>query len=130
MKTSQTLTVTEFETIDHGIHHAQYFQGCGVSYTAFDHIVTGCGGSASEAWDDALEQIATSHDIDLASLEASEDHALFTSKEAQNASVEKHLEKMGEEMEEDCELYYYVSIRYNVATLAPVVFVPVLPLLV
>jgi hypothetical protein len=35
--------ITEFEVIDHGIDGSQYFQGCGVAYTKFKYVVTGCG---------------------------------------------------------------------------------------
>lgn len=114
MKNTDTQTqpaITKYEVIDHGVDHSQYFQGCGVSYTSFDHVATGCGSSASEAWNDALEQIA-SDGTDVQSLEDSEDGKLFTSAKAEAATVEAFVEKQGEEMAEDCELYYYVSIRY------------------
>lgn len=106
--------IAEFEVIDHGIEHAQYFQGCGTSYTKFANVVTGCGESAAEAWDDALECIAMDG-FDVSTIEQSEDNALFTSDKADEASVENHLAKAGIELgeNEDCELYYYVSIRWN-----------------
>jgi len=111
--TTTETKVSEFEVIDHGIEHAQYFQGCGCSYTKFDRVVTGCGESAAEAWDDALEQIAM-EGIEFAA-EGTEDNALYTSKKATEASVANHLAKQGIELgeDEDCELYYYVSIRFN-----------------
>jgi len=36
----------------------EYWQGVGVSYTSWDHVITGCGFTCGEAFDDCLEQIA------------------------------------------------------------------------
>jgi len=46
----------EWEIVDHGIEHSQYFQGCGVSFTKWDECFTGIGCSGAEALEDALEQ--------------------------------------------------------------------------
>jgi hypothetical protein len=51
-------TITEFELVDHGIEGSQYFQGCGISFTEFTDIATGCGDDPREAIEDALEQLA------------------------------------------------------------------------
>jgi len=51
--------VKNFEVIDHGIEHTQYFQGCGVSFSPFTNVVTGIGDNPAEAIDDCLEQMAT-----------------------------------------------------------------------
>lgn len=51
-------TIIEFEVIDHGIEHEQYFQGCGLSHSEFTDIATGCGNDPREAVDDALDQLA------------------------------------------------------------------------
>ena len=45
----------EYEIIDHGYCHSQYFQGCGVSHTIYDHCFTGAGNSAKEAYEDAVD---------------------------------------------------------------------------
>lgn len=110
----QATKIKEFEVIDHGIDHAQYFQGCGIAYTKFDRVATGCGENATEAFEDALEQIAMDG-FDVQPIEESADGKLFTSIEAQKASVEAYLDKqqVPEEDREDCELYYYVSIRWS-----------------
>lgn len=50
--------VAEFEILDHGVEHEQYFQGCGVSFTKFEDVATGIGSSAIDAFEDALEQLA------------------------------------------------------------------------
>jgi len=53
------------EIVDHGIEHESYFQGCGTSFTGYEHVVTGCGNDASEAIEDCLEQMAMSgYDVD------------------------------------------------------------------
>ena len=52
--------ITKFEIIDHGVDHEQYFQGCGVAFTEFDQCYTGIGESKTEAFNDALDQIAVS----------------------------------------------------------------------
>jgi hypothetical protein len=52
--------IQEFEILDHGVEHSQYFQGCGVSFTPYTDVYTGIGSSAHEALEDALEQAACS----------------------------------------------------------------------
>ena len=51
-------TISEFEIVDHGIEHEQYFQGCGISCTEYEGVATGCGDNYAEAVDDALESLA------------------------------------------------------------------------
>jgi hypothetical protein len=53
--------ISKFEIINHGYDHSQYFQGCGVAFTDFDHVVTGCGMDAKEAYQDAVNQLAMSN---------------------------------------------------------------------
>lgn len=65
----------EYEIEEHGATHGQYFQGAGTSYTRFTEIATGCGNSAREAGDDALEifwQSADKEKITMAQAEALE----------------------------------------------------------
>ena len=50
--------IGEFELIDHGAEHSQYFQGCGVAFTSFENVVTGIGDNPAASIDDCLEQIA------------------------------------------------------------------------
>lgn len=56
----------EWEVVRHGREFADYFQGCGVCFTPFDHVVTGVGSTEKDAGDDALEQLAQC-DFDIAS---------------------------------------------------------------
>jgi hypothetical protein len=51
------MKLIEYEIIDHGMEHSQYFQGCGTSHTRFTHVWTGIGDSAKEAYNDALDQM-------------------------------------------------------------------------
>jgi hypothetical protein len=63
------MRVTEFDVINHGIDYPDYFQGCGVSFTGFDDVVTGYGSSEAEAFDDALEQLASCGRWDIDGIE-------------------------------------------------------------
>ena len=49
--------VCDYEVIVHGVEHEQFFQGCGVSFTAFTDVATGIGCDANEAYEDALESL-------------------------------------------------------------------------
>ena len=88
--------IKDFEIVDHGVEHPDYFQGCGVTYTKFDDCATGIGRSLHEALGDALEQLAADYDLSTCSTlvdecaEASKDTAALF---------------------DDAEVYYYASIR-------------------
>jgi hypothetical protein len=51
------MKLVEYEIIDHGMEHSQYFQGYGVYGTRFTHVWTGVGDSSKEAYNDALDQM-------------------------------------------------------------------------
>lgn len=51
--------VDDYELIDHGIDHSQYFPGCGLYGTDYTDIATGVGSDPAEALDDCLEQLAS-----------------------------------------------------------------------
>ena len=122
--------VLSFQIIDHGIDHAQYFQGCGISYTDFEDVSTGCGDNPKEALDDALDGLAQS-DWDTSTIDASEDAKPFqVEKPSASDLLRKQLEiehprEDGEEAEDyeariddalsetESELYYYVSVRVS-----------------
>ena len=53
------MIITDFEIVDLGVHHPDYFQGFGTSFTKFEHSVYGIGDTAQEAYDDALDQMAS-----------------------------------------------------------------------
>ena len=124
-------TITCFEIVDHGIDHAQYFQGCGVSRTKFAEVATGCGDNPAEALADALEQLATDG-WDVSKVENSAEGLAYTKAEKPSASAEvrerlvnantqaadesdEDFEARIDELLSDCdsELYYYLSVRVS-----------------
>ena len=99
------MRVTDFEVIDHGIENSQYFQGCGVCFTNFEHVATGIGNTHAEAVSDALDSVAQHANID--GVEALILADLPTSQPISEMSPDAE--------DDDSEMYYYASIRYNVA---------------
>ena len=94
--------IIDFEIVDHGIEHEQYFQGCGLSHSSFGAIATGCGNNFAEAIDDCLEQIACDG-TDVEHMEKRILHYIGRRKMPKRPRV-----KMSQE-----ECHYYVSIRYS-----------------
>jgi len=99
--------IGEFELIDHGIEHSQYFQGCGVAFTGFANVVTGIGDNPAEAIDDCLEQMAMSG-FDVEGMEAR-----ILGQEGWEAlpATPSVADEFG--CGETGEAYYHVSIRWN-----------------
>lgn len=96
----------QYEIICHGVDHAQYFQGCGVAHTKYNFVATGCGDNAVEAYNDALEQIAMSHTGAI--------EALGLPDRPHGYGIDKRNKVPTEHSKhEDNEMYFYVSIRYN-----------------
>ena len=58
----------DFEIINHGPNHAQYFPGYGTAFTDFDFVVTGVGTNAKAAYKDAVQQLYMS-EIDSNSID-------------------------------------------------------------
>lgn len=103
-------TPERYELIDHGIDHAQYFQGCGVCFTHFHEVQTGCGENFGKAIQDALEAIACSTRGDLAKkleTQIKSDEGWKEWPESPEANADTPKEEL-----EYSEMYYYVSIRY------------------
>lgn len=96
-------TITDFEIINHWWHHNQYFQGCGRAFTSFACVATGAGFTAKEAYDDAVEQIASAG-CDVSRLP----------KRPKGIRARDHVPAAP--CGEDPERYWYVSIRYNTKT--------------
>ncbi len=94
------MKITSFQVVDHGIEHAQYFQGCGVAFTEYDECVTGCGNDAAEALEDAIESLCQTEDVTTAQAEAM--HLEIDSADSDTVP------------EDSEELCYYVSIRYSI----------------
>lgn len=89
--------IKDYEVLDHGVEHAQFFQGCGVSFTRFNSCVTGVGETAQEAYDDCLEQMAQM-DIEV--------DACLPMEPGFTGQVDR------EEDNEHDERYYHVSVRW------------------
>ncbi len=94
--------IGQFELVDHGIEHEQYFQGCGLAFTEFEDIATGIGDNPAEAIDDCLEQLAC-NDWDTEGMEERILSECYTRRRKlpKTPSVPKRAE--------DC--HYYMSIR-------------------
>lgn len=87
----------KYQILDHGVENSQYFQGCGVSFTEFDNVVTGIGDSLQAALEDALEQMAQTSVSIPDELES-------------EVSAADDTEDVPEDSE-DC--YHYASIRWT-----------------
>jgi len=100
-----TRQIDEFQLIDHGIEHSQYFQGCGVVFTRFENVITGIGDNPAEAIDDCLEQMAM-NDFDVEDMEARILEQEGWEALPENPSVQAIYDTLD-------EIYYFISIRWN-----------------
>ena len=117
--------ILNVELLDHGIDHAQYFQGCGTAFTDFDVVFTGCGEDFAEAIEDALDEIAMNgEDHETVEKLIRKDEGIKgewpTSPNAHIDCEPEHDENCDEDCDEwhghdECELHYYVSIRIKFA---------------
>jgi hypothetical protein len=96
--------IGDFEVIDHGIEHEQYFQGCGTAFTNYQNVATGTGANFAEAIDDCLESIAQM-DFETEGMEARILAEEFPGRKALPTKV--HV------LDCDESLWYYASIRWN-----------------
>ncbi len=103
-------TIADFELVDHGIEHSQYFQGCGAYGTFFQHVVTGIGDNPAEAIDDCLEQIAMD-DFETEDM----DKRILEQESWKEMPLTPNTDELHEENKES-EMYYHVSIRWNETT--------------
>jgi len=99
--------IGEFELIDHGIEHSQYFQGCGVAFTGFANVATGIGDNPAEAIDDCLEQVAQCG-FDTEGMETR-----IMAQEGWEALPENPSVSGEFGCDETGEAHYIVSIRWN-----------------
>lgn len=87
--------ITGYELVNHGVHHEQYFQGCGTALTGYTEVETGIGNTGEEALEDAIEQLASSGEWDVESLPL-------------NLKLDRPYPAVSEEQDSH---HYYVSIR-------------------
>lgn len=95
-----------YEIINHGYDHSQYFPGCGTAFTKYDFCVTGAGDNAAEAYQDALDQVESIRMVEP---------TLTYSLPKRPAGIRKR-DKVPYEFSkhEENEVYWYVSIRLKV----------------
>ena len=107
--------IGEFEMIDHGIEHSQYFQGCGVYGIDYNYVVTGIGNNPAEAIDDCLEQMAQAgFDTDGMEARIIKQEGWGTFSQISAGLQLPTTPDVQTECGDDCEeLYYHVSIRWN-----------------
>ena len=91
----------QFEIINHGVDHSQYFQGCGAAFTDYDYCMTGMGENAAEAYEDACESVAQVHSETARWLPVRPRGIRKTDRVPADAREDT-----------ESEIYYYVSIRY------------------
>lgn len=95
--------IADYSIVDHGVEHAQYFQGEGIAHSYFDGIATGAGENAKEAYEDAVEQLAID-DWNVDQLPKRPPGIRADNKVLRS--------RLGEEWSaEDSELHYYVSVK-------------------
>lgn len=112
----KTQTITDYEIIRHGVEHSDYFQGCGASFTKFEHVQTGIGDTEQEAFEDALECMSSGHSFADGELERVEREAFMGMSPPDSRDVQTACGLTDEEMDGNLYLpYWHVSIRYNVA---------------
>lgn len=90
-----------FEIINHGARNAQYFLGCDNVFTKFDHVVTGAGNNAVEAYNDAVKQVYQ--------ILGNEADKLHLPKQPRGYGITKR-HRVSARSE---DFYWYVSIRFK-----------------
>jgi len=98
------IKINDFEVVNHGIDHSDYFQGCGVSFSNYSHVVTGCGQNFAEAIEDALDQISQQPE----NFDAEE----LVSRILKDMN-KNHFPRRPQVKQSNYDHYYYVSIRWN-----------------
>ncbi len=87
-------SIAEYEIIDHGTEHAQYFVGCSTNGTSYTASYTGYGRTPQEALEDVLDQLSMD--------------------EYETDTITDTLSKksqLPDDLPENNELHHYVSIR-------------------
>ena len=97
--------VGSYQIVDHGFEGEQYFQGCGLSFTEFEDVATGCGDTIKAAFEDALDSLAMNGwDVESVKLRMGRGRPL---------TVRGYLRGVGVSSAdiEDNETHYYLSVR-------------------
>jgi hypothetical protein len=116
--TTPKTAITAYQIIDHGIDSDSYFPGCGVALTPYDFVVTGIGENFSEAIEDALDMMSQGEECDDIDFIAFNETMLADEGLKEwpvTPDVESVFTRYNPESDmDDCDLHYYVSIRYSV----------------
>lgn len=96
----------KFEIVDLGVHHPDYFQGFGTSFTRFDHSTYGIGSTAEEAYQDALDSAAQFSPWAEIDLIAMPEHCPFSGEVPAD-------ESRGDNDDGGEPAWYHVGIRWN-----------------
>ncbi len=100
--------VINFEFVDHGFEHPDFFQGCGVALTKYDLCFTGHGDTPCAAAHEALELASHEHRWNDVTFEEAEAEAeLFSNMPASDSA---------ESDEERGDACFMVSIRIKFIT--------------
>lgn len=94
--------IVDYTIVDHGVDHAQYFQGEGPFFSMWDDVATGAGENAKEAYEQAVEQLAQD-DWDVDKL-PKRPRGISTKMKVRRADIED-----GDS--DESEIHYYVSIK-------------------
>lgn len=97
------MLVTNYEFIDHGLQHSDYFQGCGVALTNYNYCFTGTGDTPEAAAHDALDQACHDYHWDVVIFDEAEADA------SDNFSYDHAA------LSTNTEVQYFVSIRILLA---------------
>lgn len=93
----------EYQLLNHGANHPNQFQGCGIALTNYTGVVTGIGSTLTDAFETALDQLAT-----LGSKEN-----ILANRLANDTSATMEFGH-APDLEPSDERTYHVSIRYKV----------------
>jgi hypothetical protein len=101
--------LVNYQIVNHGYDHAQYFQGQSTYGTDYDHAVIGVGDNAVEAYNDAVE-LLYQMDIDAKSIDR-----LIPEKPRGLGITVKNKVPARLASQEGSEYWWYVSILAKVA---------------
>jgi hypothetical protein len=100
-----------YELVDLGIHHPDYFQGFGTSFTNFENCCYGIGHNPESAFKDCLDMMAQSEQLpDGLDWDALRAEILADNKWAKRKTPKV---KQASERNEYCQNYYHIGIRWS-----------------
>lgn len=102
------MSAEKYQIVDLGVHHPDYFNGFGTSFTPYEHSTYGIGETAEEAYQDALDSAAQFSPWAEIDLKEMPEHCPF------EGAVKPRGEDCDGDHDGGCnEQYYHVGIRWN-----------------